>query len=1479
MKKLSLLILALVSTGMLFSQTPVNDDCAGLISLGKAPVCTPTVYSNVNATASNIGVDNAPSCFQNTTATHDVWFEFICPDTLFDFRITLTGVGNSITNPQFAIYRGDCVTDGLFEYLCAKAGDGETELFLDVIGLTPGLPYYIRVSDYSLNANPNWGEFTLCVDKIPPIVTIDQGSSSLCKGTLYDDGGPDGDYTANKDYTFVICPNQPSECLTFTMEYFNIEEFFGTDLLSFYDGNTTSAPLITQINGGNFGEPEGGGGVCFEIQATSGCLTVAFHSDNTQEFEGWKANWECSSVPCKPQPELSVNTNVTNNDIVKAVSTPLTTVTITNIDCSDGAYGTFSFATDDNALGLEKGLVLTSGDAQLSIGPNSATNSGFQIGSPGDADLDILSGPNGSPSLDACVVELDVFANTNELVFEYVFGSDEYPEFANSVYNDIFAFLISGPGIAGDPGLNGAKNIAVLPFSTTPVEINNVNNLDNWQYYRNNEGDQTFAQVLEYDGLTSDTLGVKKSLTARSAVIPCNTYHLKLAVADRFDRQYDSGVFISEIKAGGPKLGVQFAGNIPYLTENCLPGVPNVLTISIPKALNINTVYTVTLSGSATQGLDYLLNIPAVITIPAGQTQLSFPIATIPDALAEGTETITIQLSNDFGCGSVLLATVDIPLVDQAHIEINAGNDTLFLCAGATLQLEASGADQYFWTPPAAVSNAFIPNPTTSPTQSFWVSVSGTLGVCTDMDSAFVQIIAPTIDVSAPGGTAVCQGTPVSLQSVNNVNNTGLVWSPASGLNDQYISNPTALPGKTTTYKATVTIAGCSASDEVTILVDTLFFPGLIGDTIVCQNYPVQLANVIEGSSTTYQWTPAAGLSDPTSSGPIALPDVTTTYILTATSANGACVRMDTVKVSIVPADVDILGKDTIEICLGQSVPLAAEADPTGTNPIQWSPSFYLSNTTGTNTTATPDESITVLATYSVNGCTVRDSVRLRVDSLPDQSLMRVQDKSIYCPGDTVYLISPTYEPANFPDIQIEWLPFGGQETPVDNWNMVITATLTHVFQRAITNRGCVDTSEIEVPVGVPPTLNIVATPQDICPGGSAQIQVTVDPPGTKLEWQDMPPTLSCGECPNPTATPGSTTTYTVTTPDADCPNSAGITINVLPLPLFGLPLNPVICPTGPGVQLNTVTEPGVTYTWTPATGLDDPFSATPVARPNATTTYTVVADGQVCDGQATVTVTVASATIELGQDQTICAGTGATLNAAVTGTPGTVTWQPGGLSGNTVTVNPDTTTTYTATLQYGNNCIDDDAVKVTVVPGVTLTNLIALPDSLDYVCIGSPITLEVTVAPPTATLVWNQNGSPLSGITGDSVTFIPVVEEGLATFTVTATGANNCTTTSSEASFNFVRCIAVPNAFTPNDDGVNDTFGPLLFNTNTEVTTFYIFNRWGTKVFEASADKPRWDGKSDGKDAASDVYAYYIELRYADGRQETLKGDVALLR
>lgn len=214
----------------------------------------------------------------------------------------------------------------------------------------------------------------------------------------------------------------------------------------------------------------------------------------------------------------------------------------TNQATQTESFGNF---TSTGSLGIEQGLLMTTGRVDAALGPNVSTgmtgNASLEqliadsSSAIRDADLEKLVG--GMITYDACVLELDVVPYGDTLAYNYIFASEEYDEFVGSPFNDVFAFFISGPGIEGQ------QNIALLPGTDTPVAINNVNDgnplygdsipATNPSFYVRN----TQNNSLEYDGYT-------RLFQVRQAVIPGETYHLKLAIADVSDPILDSGVFI-----------------------------------------------------------------------------------------------------------------------------------------------------------------------------------------------------------------------------------------------------------------------------------------------------------------------------------------------------------------------------------------------------------------------------------------------------------------------------------------------------------------------------------------------------------------------------------------------------------------------------------------------------------------------------------------------------------------------------------------------------------------------------------------------------------------------------------------------------------------------------------------------------------------------------------------------------------------------
>jgi len=199
------------------------------------------------------------------------------------------------------------------------------------------------------------------------------------------------------------------------------------------------------------------------------------------------------------------------------------------------AAGTFSGGT--GIVGFAQGVMLSSGDISSVVGPqNMSPATSTDNGRPGDPDLDLLVG---GLTQDSCVLEFDFSCpNTNVVSFQYVFSSEEFDEWVNTQYNDVFAFFLNG------------QNIALIPNTTTAVAINNVNCGNPWvpgggpncPLYTTNDCD-SMGMGYPCNALATEMDGITSVFSATGTVLP-GTNHIKLVVADRGDSVYDTNVFI-----------------------------------------------------------------------------------------------------------------------------------------------------------------------------------------------------------------------------------------------------------------------------------------------------------------------------------------------------------------------------------------------------------------------------------------------------------------------------------------------------------------------------------------------------------------------------------------------------------------------------------------------------------------------------------------------------------------------------------------------------------------------------------------------------------------------------------------------------------------------------------------------------------------------------------------------------------------------
>src|SRR5664280_1257804 len=190
-----------------------------------------------------------------------------------------------------------------------------------------------------------------------------------------------------------------------------------------------------------------------------------------------------------------------------------------------------SFIATGNALtqmGLDSGMLLTSGEASIAIGPNDNCDAGFGIISVGDTDLTILAD---TITFDACVLEFDFIPQSDTVRFRYVFGSEEFFNFCHQ-FNDPFGFFLSGPGINGTFS-NSSIDLAVMPGSSNYVTINNVcdNPASVWCNGPQVCGPPSMCQNSPpYSGTYYQDNALTYVFTAIHAVQACSTYHIKIAI-------------------------------------------------------------------------------------------------------------------------------------------------------------------------------------------------------------------------------------------------------------------------------------------------------------------------------------------------------------------------------------------------------------------------------------------------------------------------------------------------------------------------------------------------------------------------------------------------------------------------------------------------------------------------------------------------------------------------------------------------------------------------------------------------------------------------------------------------------------------------------------------------------------------------------------------------------------------------------------
>lgn len=572
--------------------------------------------------------------------------------------------------------------------------------------------------------------------------------------------------------------------------------------------------------------------------------------------------------------QLVVQNGPTPIQLAEIIAGPGVTVSNATVTGSNVAYGSFNGLASN--IGLPSGVILTSGPINVAVGPNDSVGAGQQIGTPGNA---MLNGLAGAGTFDAIVLEFDFVPLSNTVEFNYVFGSEEYPEFVNLGFNDAFGFFISGPGIAANYG-TANYNMARVPGTTQPVTIDNINAGNNNQFYFNNAGGAT----VQYDAFT-------RPLVATAIVQACETYHIMMMLADAGDGIYDSGVFIEEgsLTSNAVEIEASTATADSTAYEGCSSAT---ITFTLSNVVNVPTTITYNVLGTATNGVDFN-QIPVSVTIPANQLSTSFQISPIEDGTAEGIETIIIDVQTSI-CGT---DAIIVYLSDLNPLAIQAFGDTSF-CPGGMAKLWAEpqgggGGYNYTWSNGATTDTIYVSPATTT---DYTISVTDYCASGNPTSNIVTVTIDPVPAADAGLDQVYCTGDQVVLTTGGA---DSYAWheqpSPTASSNE-----PTIIlnPSGTVDLMLVAWIGVCSDTDYVSLTELPADPIAAIGDTAVCRGVAVNIGVTGASAGSTFSWSPVAGLSNPAAQQPIATALSTGWYVVVATSPNG-CIGMDSVLITL----------------------------------------------------------------------------------------------------------------------------------------------------------------------------------------------------------------------------------------------------------------------------------------------------------------------------------------------------------------------------------------------------------------------------------------------------------------------------------------------------------------------------------------------------------------------------------------------------
>ena len=865
---------------------------------------------------------------------------------------------------------------------------------------------------------------------------------------------------------------------------------------------------------------------------------------------------------------------------------------------------------------------------------------------------------------------------------------------------------------------------------------------------------------------------------------------------------------------------------------------------------------------------------------PSGQTSTALNPSFALFSSGNYTLSLTVQAAN--GCEKTISKPISASLIDDV---LTSG--TVGACQGEGVFLNPGFNPGYIytWAPGEGLGDLNEPNPFVMPQQTtvYTVSITDGSGFCA-VERTITVLIPEPVMALAPPDTAVCS-QQFLLQGSSNTGIT-FTWAADPGFSNVLSQSNTLLispMGEARYYLRVEDEYGCTAIDSVAVIGNAVDILMASQQAICPGNFgAVSAVNIDPADVLAFQWSPQnliiAGQTSSTAFAWLTSPGAYT-FVVEAQNQHG-CTAIDSTVLVMIDTSSQAAFLSSIQ-CSSYEISFASSSvnapfyrwhfgDPAN-------PGASAQGATATYTYPGPGVYQVVVTMSSFIPC--QDTLQLEVVVSEPQIAPAFSWEVSQCSDSITLQFFDQSANAQSDILSWHWDFGNGQTATAQNPQLTLYEPGLLPVRLLITSSdGCLDSIIQQVPINLI-QLNI---PDSViaCPGQAAFLNPN---PDLTLTYSWSPADLlTDATLANPSVLLAAPQLFMVTVTDASgqCELVRQVYADLAPPIEYSMARDTHSC--GEDFLLYADSPQPVGYAWSLSADFSSLLSSEPEVMVPAGTGerfYLRLEDEFGCSIVDSVLVNDGRILVFLPETQSICQGDTARLEVInIAGGALDFAWAPAaaileGAGTSSVLVNPLLDQVFSVQISNAFGCSLLETTRVLVDDLMPPLDVSATPDTLF-----SPGDVQLLATfDPNYTYTWQ----PARGLSNSSI-FNPIARvDSTTSFRVLIVDRNGCRNEAIITILLFTECIEpfiyVPNAFTPNGDGLNDIL--YVYGNTIDELYFAVYDRWGEKVFDSNRQSVGWDGTYKNQELPPDVYGYYLEARCFNGESFFKKGNISLIR